>query len=46
MVTEKDLILGGEYTIQYADDVLWSCSSETHNFINQCNLNKFNNKKK
>ena len=29
MVMEGDLTLGGEHTIQYADDVLYSCTPET-----------------
>ena len=38
-----DLGLDGEYTMQYTDDVLQSCTLEIDNtFINQCHLNKFN----
>ena len=30
MVMEGDLTLGGEQTIEYADDVLWNCTLETY----------------
>ena len=30
MVMEGDLNLGDEHTIQYTDDVLWNCTSETY----------------
>ena len=30
MIMEGDLTWGGEHTIQYTDDVLWSCTPESH----------------
>ena len=36
------LTWGGEYTIQYTNDVLQSCTPKIHTFINKCYLNKFN----
>ena len=30
MVTEGDLTVGGEYTIQYADDILWNCAPDSY----------------
>ena len=35
MVREGDLTLSGEHTIEYTDDVLWFCTLETYNLINQ-----------
>ena len=39
---EGDLIWGSEHTIQYTGDILYNCTSEIYNFINQCHPNKFN----
>ena len=36
IVTEGDQALGGEYTMQYTDDVLQICTPDTLNGINQC----------
>ena len=47
MVREGDLILGGEHTIQHADDVqncIQKCTPETYNFMNQSHPNTVNNK--
>ena len=41
MVTEDNLTLGGEYTVQHADDTLWNCTLEAYNFIRQCHPNTF-----
>ena len=38
MVTEKDLTLGGEHTMQYTDDVSWNCTTE-HYIISLTNVN-------
>ena len=44
---EGDLTWGGEYTVQYRDDILQNCTPETlYNIINQCHPNKFNRIKK
>ena len=43
MVTEGDLTLGGEHTIQYTDDTLQNCSLETYIIIlTNVTPNKFN----
>ena len=42
MVAERDLILGGECTMPYAEDVLLRCMLENCMvFIIQCHPNKF-----
>ena len=44
MVTGDDLTLGGGRAMQYTDHVLYKCSHETYNLINQCHPSKFNKK--
>ena len=33
MVMEGDLTWGGEHTIQYSDDILQNCTSETYRIL-------------
>ena len=37
-----DLTWGGGHAMQYTDDVLWNCTLESCNCINQHHPNKFN----
>ena len=44
MVTEGDVTVGHEHTMQYTDGVLQSCTLETYNF-NEIHPSKFNKNK-
>lgn len=41
MGMKRDFALGDGHNVQYADDVLWSCTLETY-FVKQCHHNKLN----
>ena len=42
VVTEGDLTLSNEHTVQRTDDVLELYTSESYHLRNQCHLNEFN----
>ena len=46
MATEDDLTLGGVHTMKYTEHVSEECTLENYILINQCHLNKSNEKKK